>query len=58
MNFTDSPFEKMMKEVPPAPYPKNRKPRAGSPCRDCPYWKGMACVGTCCRELMAGRSYG
>jgi hypothetical protein len=51
MRFTDSPFESMMREIPPAPRPVSRKAPVGSVCRDCPYWRGMACVGVCCREL-------
>ena len=57
MNFTDSPFEKMMQEVPPAPRPVKRKAPIGSPCRVCSHWQGMPCVGMCYRELMlAGTS--
>lgn len=55
MNFTDSPFEKMMREVPRPPRPVSSKAPQGSPCRDCSYWRGMACVGTCYKELTAAR---
>ena len=51
MNFTDSPFEKMMKWVPPAPRPQHRKPPAESACAGCSYWRDMACVGTCYLDL-------
>jgi len=53
MNFTDSPYEKMMKEK---PRPPRRgaaaKPPKGSPCRDCSYWNGTACIGLCYRNLI------
>lgn len=53
MNFTNSPYEKMMKERPrpcrPAPA---RKPPKDSPCRDCSYWNGSVCVGVCYRDLI------
>lgn len=53
MNFTGSPYEKMMKEKPrpgrPAP---PCKPPKGSPCWDCSYWNGSVCVGVCYRDLI------
>ena len=51
MNFTDSPFEKMMKQVPRAYRPEMQKPPPGSHCCGCTFWRGMACVGTCYRDL-------
>ncbi len=52
MNFTNNPYEKMMKEK---PRPPRRgevcKPPKGSSCQDCSYWNGMACVGVCYRDL-------
>lgn len=58
MRFTDSPFEKMMQEVP-RPRPNaGKNPPLGSPCRDCSFWQGMACVGTCYRDLMIQRKEG
>lgn len=51
MNFTDSPFERMMKEVPHAPYPEKRDPPAGSACRNCPDWPRLECMGICHRKL-------
>lgn len=45
MNFTNSPYEKMMKEQ-----PKGRKNTTwskapiGTPCKGCPYWREIACV--------------
>ena len=55
MNFTNSPYEKMMKEQ-----PKGRKnitlPKApiGTPCKGCPYWRGIACV-FCFKERLRKR---
>lgn len=54
MNFTDSPFERMMKQPPkyprstplPVPPPKN------TVCTSCSFWNGVACVGVCYRELV------
>lgn len=52
MNFTDSPFERMMKQTPRyAPAPPVRKPPEASVCRNCGYWNGAVCVGTCIRKL-------
>lgn len=59
MNFTDSPFEKMMRQKPramrPAPIPK---PPPGSPCQGCAYWQGVPCVGVCYRDLTASHTSG
>lgn len=53
MNFTGSPYEKMMKEKPRAYHPNpTRKPPKGSLCRDCSYWNGSMCVGICYRDLI------
>ncbi|MDO5399893.1 MAG: hypothetical protein Q4F17_02790 [Eubacteriales bacterium] len=55
MNFTNSPYEKMMKEQ-----PKGRKntalPKApiGTPCKECPYWRGIACI-FCFKEHLKKR---
>ena len=59
MNFTDSPYERMMKQVPRTPRPGPvRKPPCGSPCRGCRLWDGSACVGICYRELIVERKKG
>ena len=29
-----------------------RKPPPGSPCRNCDYWNGTACLGVCYRDLL------
>lgn len=52
MNFTNSPYEPMMKKpsyskMPAAP---GAAPK-GSRCHGCPYWRGIACV-SCYRELL------
>ena len=60
MNFTDSPFERMMKQRP-RYSPQNKplpKPPKNSLCRGCAYWRGMACVGTCYRDLIITRKEG
>jgi hypothetical protein len=51
MNFTDSPFERMMNRP---PYEKQRDRRVKPPpkgCRKCPYWLGREC-GDCVRPAM------
>lgn len=52
MNFTDSRYEREMKELPrkAEPIPATEAP-AGCPCVGCPYWRGIMCV-TCYRELL------
>ena len=52
MNFTSSPFERMMKEKP----AENRPPR-GSACYGCCYWWGIACV-SCYKELLKAEAGG
>mgnify|MGYP006967684488 FL=1 len=44
MNFTNSPYERMMKEIPHAETPTPQKAPERSPCARCPYWRGIACV--------------
>lgn len=51
MKFTNSPFERMMQEVPRATRPVMQKAPVGSICRSCSYWRGTACIGICYREL-------
>ena len=52
--FTDSPYERMMQEVPRPGQPEAVQAPEGSACRGCSYWRGVACVGICYRELTAG----
>ena len=44
MNFTNSPYERMMKEVPHYEKSAPQKAPEGSPCAGCPYWQGITCV--------------
>ena len=44
MNFTNSPYERMMKEIPHPETPAPQKAPEGSPCAGCPYWQGIVCV--------------
>lgn len=53
MRFTNSPYEKMMQEIPRYERPEPSKAAADSPCHGCPYWRGIACV-SCYRELLGG----
>ena len=59
MNFTNSPYEKMMKEK---PRPPRRgavsKPPKGSPCQGCGCWNGAPCVGVCYRDMTISRKKG
>lgn len=49
MNFTNSPYERMMKEVPHPEAPAPQKAPEGTPCAGCPYWRGIGCL-FCYRE--------
>ncbi len=51
MNFTNSPYERMMKQVPRASRPETPKAPPGSPCHGCCYWRDVSCMGICYREL-------
>ena len=55
MNFTNSPYEKMMREPPRCAAPTPSKAPKGSPCAGCAYWRGIACV-SCYRELLTGKA--
>ena len=44
MNFTNSPYERMMKEVPYYEKPAPQKAPEGLPYAGCPYWRGITCV--------------
>ena len=44
MNFTNSPYERMMKEVPHYEKSAPQKAPEGSPCAGCPYWQDITCV--------------
>lgn len=49
--FTDSPFEKLMME-PEEIHPEPPSLPPGHPCRGCSYYKGVVCIGYCCRKLL------
>jgi len=49
MNFTNSPYERMMKEIPHKEAPAPQKAPEGTPCAGCSYWRGIMCV-FCYRE--------
>ena len=51
MNFTSSPFERMMKEKPRPQAPAENRPPRGSACYGCCYWRRIACV-SCYKELL------
>lgn len=58
MNFTNNPYEKMMKQKPRPLAPSIPKAPKGSQCSGCPYWRGIGCVllpgafENPCREVM------
>lgn len=56
MNFTNSPFERMMKEKPRPQPPAVKKPPRGSACFGCAYWRGIACAS--CYQKLLGRPGG
>ena len=49
MNFTNSPYERMMKEIPHKETSALQKAPEGTPCAGCPYWQAIGCV-FCYRE--------
>lgn len=61
--FTDSPYERMMTQLPGAgrhtetgPPPASPEQAAdGHPCAGCPYGRGTPCIGFCMKELMEPR---
>lgn len=44
MNFTNSPYERIMKEVPYYENPTPQKASEGSLCMGYPHWRGITCV--------------
>ncbi len=52
-NFTDSPFERMMKERPHPCVDVPRRPKPGTLCCRCSFWRGTPCMNVCYRKLMA-----
>ena len=57
MRFTNSPYEKMMREIPRMETPRPNPAPKGTRCHKCPYWRGIACM-TCYRELLAAPGKG
>lgn len=55
MNFTNSPYERMMKEIPHKDIPAPQKAPEGTPCAGCPYWREIACV-FCYQERLKSRA--
>ena len=55
MNFTDSPYERMMKQRPSPQAPALAKAPRGSVCHGCPYWRGIKCP-SCYRELLKSQA--
>ena len=51
MNFTNSPYETMMKRPSHIQPPATPKAPKGSRCAGCPYWRGIACM-SCYRDLL------
>ena len=55
MNFTNSPYEHMKKEIPHKAAPTPQKAPEGTPCAGCSYWRGIGCV-FCYREHLKKQS--
>ena len=51
MNFTNSPYETMLKRPSHIQPPATPKAPKGSRCDGCPYWRGIACM-SCYRDLL------
>lgn len=55
--FTDSPYERLMTQVPPGrETPRFPARPPGHPCHGCPYGRDAPCVGICYKKLMEKRS--
>lgn len=54
--FTDSPYERLMKQVPEAG--KGTEKRRDDKCQGCPYGRGRPCVGICMAQLLNRRKSG
>ena len=55
--FTDSPYERMMQQIPDERRAADLSPPVfppGHPCHGCPYGRGAPCVGICYRKLLKG----
>ena len=55
--FTDSPYERLMVQIPDT---RQRNTHVspvwppGHPCRGCPYGRNAPCIGVCYRKLLKG----
>ena len=58
MRFTDSPYERMMTQVPTERREVHEPPALppNHPCYGCPYGRTAPCLGVCYRKLMQKRS--
>ncbi len=54
--FTDSPYERMMTQVPTEQREVYGPPALppGHPCHGCPYRRDAPCLGVCCRKSWKG----
>ena len=53
--FTDSPYERLMTQIPNERRAAENPPPAfppGHPCRGCPYGRNTPCLGVCFRKLI------
>ena len=57
MNFTNSPYETMMKRPSHIQPPATPKAPKGSRCDGCPYWRGIGCM-FCYREQLTPKTGG
>lgn len=49
--FTDSPYERMMRETPEEQRGNAPPVPASPPCEDCPYQRQAPCMGVCIKKL-------
>lgn len=53
-HFTDSPYERMMVQIPTETREAHGPPAlpTGHPCHGCPYGRDTPCLGVCYRDLL------
>ena len=56
IRFTDSPYERMMTQVPTEPREAHGPPvrPPDHPCYGCPYGRDAPCIGICYKKLLKG----
>lgn len=54
--FTDSPYERLMKQAPEAE--KGKRKKQDDKCRGCPYGRGRPCIGICMVQLLGRHKSG